>query len=58
MALRQARMTEIIRGIVRHAELLHYAPRSHVAWHCERDDLVQPQAFEAVAQRSASAFGG
>jgi len=58
MALRQARMIEIVRGIVRHAELFHYPPGSHVAWHCECDNLVQCQAFEAVTQCRASAFGG
>jgi hypothetical protein len=40
MALRQTRMNEIVGGIARHAELLHHAPGSRVAWHCEGDNFV------------------
>ncbi len=57
MSGRNARMVEIVGGIVTHPEALHDSHRSHVGRHSEQNDLVQANALEAVRNRSARSLG-
>src|SRR5512138_331040 len=56
MPLRQERMVEVVLGIVRHAQLLHDAPRADIGGYGPGEDLIQPDRLEPVAQRLARPF--
>ena len=51
-------MIEIIRGVPRHAEFLHHAPRPQICRHGERYNLRQCKLFEPIAQAFARRFRG
>ena len=47
MVGRKVRMVEIVRRIVRHAELFHDAARAQVAYGREGDDLLEADVLES-----------
>jgi hypothetical protein len=49
-------MVEIIGRVMVHADLLHYAPRTNIAWHCERDHLRELQCLKPESQSRCGAF--
>ena len=50
------RVIEIVSRVVRHAELLHDAPRAHVPRGRERDDFRQAERCEPERERRARAL--
>ena len=58
VAVRHARVIEIVRRIMSHPELPHDRLRAHVADCGHRDDLGQADLLEAVLDRLVSRLGG
>ena len=56
VAERHARMVEGTGAVFLHAEPLHHRAGTAIGERGERDDLVEPDAFEAEAQRGACTF--
>ena len=50
-------MIEIIAGIVSHAQLFHYAPRTKIRRNSEANDLCEPHHFKPMASNRSRSFG-
>src|SRR5262245_34313188 len=57
MSLREGRMIEVVGRITRQADLLHDAPRTHIARHRERYDPLEPQDLEGKVSYRARPLG-
>lgn len=58
MAGREARVVEIIGGVVSHADFFHDAAGAEIAGHGEGDEFFEGERTEGVLNDGASAFGG
>ena len=57
MAVRQTRVIEIIRGIVRHAQFFHHPPGGQIVRNRHGNEFPQPQRSEGVGNDGAGSFG-